>query len=384
MPEFTGILHETGKFTGDSMRWDLLLSDTLARLIGLIGMVAAIPFFADAVSGGNILNREMPLEATLGIGGTIVLVALLFLVPKPFEVALRVSRPWLIRPGFFSLAVMWAILVFLGLDQTLQITIDQTLGQQLATIIWWTIPVFGVLFAVLVFPFGYGWRAYRDIHQQHEALRVQRLEQEVAASTVPGSRKLENGMVLRKQDFFDNLMMVPLGLLMLAGGYGFKFDTTVQTAEWDQWADANAVIGTLAVSAAVFGPMVAMNLIRGMPYNPRAMASKWGRRVLATIMLPPLGYLCFVIAAYDAFPSTWNLINEAEQGTLRYEVLDVSSSRRVRDCVQIQLVGDPDRTMYVCNVSGQLVRDLRPGEIIEATGPLSEYGHSFEQINVVR
>lgn len=363
------------------MRWDLLFSDLFARILGFVGLVAAIPFFAHAVNGGGFVRSNISIQSACIMGGVTLLVALLFLLPRPFEATLRISRSWVLRPGFFMFCLLWLVLVAGGLSELK--TLAGNFGLTAAPFQITTL-VFIVTFLVLVFPLGYGWRAYRDVHEAHEAQLVQKRAERLAASVVPGSERLTNGMSLRKQDFLDNLMFLPLGALMLLGFYGFKVSSTVQTSEWDQWADENWILGSVIVGGIIIGPSILMNLIRGMPYNPRAMQSKWGRRILATIIMPPLGYLCYLVAAYDALPAAWNLINQAERSTLQYQVLRVTDARRLRDCMQLQLVEDPERRMFVCNVSGELVRDLRPGEIIEATGPLSEYGHSFEQVRIVQ
>lgn len=360
------------------MQWNLLFSDVLARIMGVIGLLAAVPVLARALSDGGSLSRDLTLNSNVTIGAFMVVIALLFLLPKPHDVTLRITRPWALRPAFMVLCLLWGGLVLGELASLVDVVRANGLGRELLTAVWFTIPVFLLFFALLVFPFGYGWRAYRDLHAHHAMQRQQRRARAAAESIIPGTTRMTNGMVLRKADLLDNLMLVPFVIAMIAAFYGFKVSTTVQTAQWDLWADENLLLGTLAVSAALFGPMFLINLIRGTPYSSKAIQYKWGRRILGAALLPPMGLFVYVAVAYDGAPAAWNLVNDPAPATLRYEVTDVSTGRRTRGCVTLVVADQQDRQMYVCN----LPDTLRPGDVIEATGPLSAYGHTINQVRV--
>ncbi|MEM7723863.1 MAG: hypothetical protein AAF376_16050 [Pseudomonadota bacterium] len=357
------------------MRWDLLISDVFARFLGLIGLVAAIPFVLNAMA-----DSETSANADYSFAAVLALVSLLFLLPKAHDVTLRLTRSWLFRPGFLSLCILWAFMVLAGLFEVKDASATLTYGPQLNAALSVVTIMFVVIFALLILPVGYAWGAYRDIHLAHEQEKVRRAHEAMLALQQEGSGARHNGMVLRKADIWDHLMAVPLVVAVIAAFYGFRISTTVQTAALDKWADENLIWGAIGIAVVLFAPMFVMNLVRGMPYNPRTMQNKWGRRVLLTVILVPLCPFIFAAVAYDGVPAVWNLTQGGTPETVRYEITDVSTGRRTRGCVTLRLVDQPDRQMYVCN----LPDTLRVGDVIDATGLLSTYGHTIEQVRVVR
>ncbi len=374
------------------MKWDLFISDIFARIIGLIGLIAAMPWLVYCFTLEKFSGLQVSFELSVGLSVFLVVVSLLFLLPNVHDKFVRVTRPGLLRFLAVILALGWVFASVFGLrDQYLLSRMLE--APEFATYIIAILA--GLLclgFLLLVAPIGLAWREPRREHalrMEQRAINIAAAETERrnAAQFVGGEITSAHNPVAsarRPADFMDKVVTYPYLIVFAATIYAFKFDATVQTAAFDAQLDGLWVIGTIIATAALFGPMLIHNLIRGVPHNPKSTLPTW----LAWIIGPPFaglfGFIAFLGGGYDVIPSAWNMFNEAENGTIQYEVLDVSDVRRLRDCAQIRIVGDPDRTMYVCNVSGQLVRDLRPGEIIEATGPLSEYGHSFEQVRVVQ
>ncbi len=374
------------------MKWDLFVSDIFARFIGAVGLVAAMPWIVYCFT--QVKFSGMPIESNfaIGISAFLVTLSLLFLLPNVHDRFVRITRPGFLRFLIVIVALAWVIVAIFGLRD--QYLLSRMLDAPPVTT-YVIATMAGLLclgYVLLVAPFALAWREPRREH----ALRME--QKAIAAAATETERRNKSQIVgselgssatplpptRRPADLMDKIVSAPYLIAFAAIIYAFKFDTTVQTAALDAQLDGMWVVGTLIATALLFGPACLHTLIRGAPHNPKATLPTW----LAWIIGPPFalafGFLAFVGGGYDVVPSAWNMLDDAEIGTIQYEVLDVLDARRLRDCAQIQIVGDPERQMFVCNVSGELVRDLRPGEVIEATGPLSDYGHTFEQVRIVR
>lgn len=365
------------------MNWSLLLSDTLARLIGLVGLIAcafwgivlARRFTGVAAEGTAVFPSAMFALATF--------FTLVFLLPNTHDRVMRLTFPVFARLMFLPVAIAGLGAVAFGVMAIAAVSFERDLYVIVVTSVVLSL---GVLFAILIFPFGLAYREARleYRHSQHirqmQAIRDHEALMARSGSSASRHPVLPNGLVLRKSDTIDNLTGLPALFVFAAFFYGFKVSTTVQTAELDQWADQNWLLGSAVCAALVFGPSFLNVMMRGAPYNPRTMNSKWGRRILAAALVPPVSFVAFVGLAYDGVPGTWNLIHDPAPATIRYEITDISTGRRTRGCMTLQLADDPTRQMYVCN----LPDSLQVGDVIDATGPLSAYGHSIEQVNIVR
>jgi hypothetical protein len=366
------------------MNWSLLLSDTLARLVGLLGLIAcafwslvlARRFTGVAAEGTAVFPSAMFALATF--------FTLVFLLPNTHDRVMRLTFPVFARLLFLPVAIAGLGAVAFGV---MGFTAISPLEQDVYAIVVTSATMsLGALFAILIFPVGLAYREAKLEHRHAQHIRhmqaIRDHEALLARSGSSASRHpvLPNGLVLRKSDTIDNLTGLPGLFVFAAVFYGFKISTTVQTAELDQWADRNWLLGSAVCAALVFGPSFLNVMMRGAPYNPRAMNSKWGRRILTAALVPPVSFVAFVGLAYDGVPATWNLIHDAPPATIRYEITDISTGRRTRGCMTLQLAEDPARQMYVCN----LPDSLQVGDVIDATGPLSAYGHSIEQVNLVR
>ena len=365
------------------MNWSLLLSDTLARLVGLVGLIACAFW-------GLVLARRFTgaaAEGTAVIPSAMFALAafftLVFLLPNTHDRVMRLTFPFFARLLFLPVAIAGLGAVAFGVMALAAVSFERDLYIIVVTS---AVLSLGALFAILIFPFGLAYREakleHRHAQQINQMQAIREHEALMARAGSPASRYpvLPNGMVLRKSDMIDNLTGLPALFVFAAFFYGFKVSTTVQTAELDQWADQNWRLGSAVCAALVFGPSFLNVMMRGAPYNPRTMNSKGGRRILIGAALPPMSFLAFAGLAYDGVPAAWNLIHDAPPATIRYEITDISTGRRTRGCMTLQLVEDPARQMYVCNLSSS----LQVGDVIDATGPLSTYGHSIEQLGIVR
>lgn len=356
------------------MKWDLFFSDLLARLLGIFGLFASgLWCIAVVQRASGTSPQDLPLLPS-ALALLCLAFTFIFLLPNTHDRIVRLTFPFFARLLFLPFALVGCVAVAFGLfGLSALLPVSQQFFSVLAPAL---VVGTGVLFGILVFPGGLAYREPRRAFR--EAMPIQAMPKAGRtdhAQTPPGTPVMP-----RKADVWDFLVGAPLGLALIASFYGFKISTVAQTASFDQLIDDNWLVGLAVTFGVLWVPVLASHFIRGEAYNPRAPRNKGLRKLLTLISIPPFVYISFAGVAYDGFPAVWNLVQDHEAGTVRYEIVNISSARRLSDCMTLQVIAQPDYQMFVCNMPAT----LGVGDQIDATGPLSAYGHTIEQINVVR
>ncbi|MEX3014180.1 hypothetical protein [Gymnodinialimonas hymeniacidonis] len=375
------------------MKWDLFVSDIFARIIGIVGLVAAMPWIVYCFTQVKFSGLPVETNFAIGISSFLVILSLLFLLPNVHDKFVRITRPGLLRFLIVIVALAWVIVAVFGLRD--QYLLSRMLDAPPLTtyVIAAAAGLLCLGYLLLVAPFGLAWREPRREH----ALRM---EQRAIQAAAEQSRRMyavqseaamqqpahpgPNAIAWRKTDFLDVLLMLPFMALLIATLYGMKFSRTASLPDWNAFGQSNWIAGSAVVFVVVILPMLLGSIFRAPVRNFMRPDSRPPHPVVRFAVGIPMAIAVYFGAVWYGVPSTAHYVVDTSLATLTYEVERISTSRRSRGCATLVPTNAPDASVSVCNVSGTLVRDLRPGEIIEVTGPLSAYGHTFEQVRIVR
>jgi hypothetical protein len=185
----------------------------------------------------------------------------------------------------------------------------------------------------------------------------------------------------RNADFFDFLLRLPLIGVIGVTAFAFLTDSVAPTLQLDQMAYSYLLPGmALAALLILFKPLVTM-LRRPIVDAPRVHPIKKAAFVL--LALPMLSLILYFSVAYHAVPWVWQKVKPAEEASLRYVVSENGLNDLVDGCLGLRFQETEDRAFTLCKLDAEITNDLLPGDIIEATGSLSQFGHSLSTLSVV-
>jgi len=375
------------------MRWGLLISDALARLIGLTGMIIAAVFFVGAFHG--LTGDATYLRHNAGAAIFMMCMAVIFLLPRLHDRMMRRTLHVVLRVPFVLLCLIWAATIAAGLWVLSQVASGAPDAAQYA-VYWPLIAVATALaLAVVVFPFGLGYseaRASKEagipLDEPPPAPKAPhdleaKVEYRVAeAKRPPEDRFGADGLPHR--GMLDYLAWVPMIVVLIAGMLALRYGDTVQTPGLNAYLDLNWLALAVMTGFALFIPVAIAGLIRrwrGAEMVPVGAA----RGILGVVVTPILlGATVFAMAAYDLFPWAWNRMTDNPEATAVYEVTDIRLPGQLQNCVRLRPSDQPSQGMMHCGMDGALVTGLDIGDRIEATGELSDFAHSFESVRVLR
>lgn len=408
------------------MNWGLFFNDVLARVVGLIGLVAAAAWIVSGLSAFESGGTAAP-----GVAGAAVFslaMAVMFLLPGTYQRMVARMRPRVLRGLFVLVCALWVVAAGYGLLSAGR-ALEAMVPVDLPALVW---PVAAAALSaallVLIFPMGLAWKSlqpeaeYTEIEREedaeedleavsggvpvyrvkqawaeHSATRAEAASAEdaarawslsrpvdeppafVAAPMAPGRRGTARVAAGRAADLLDVIAMLPL-LAVIGGGLAaLRFGTTVQTAELDAWLIANQPLA-LGVTLGLVGILPFLNmLLRGPTAKARARGLA-ARAIGPLIAAPVLVGASFVLGAFDGLPTLYNLVNDAPVQTLDYRVIAIGDSPPLSGCVRLQPAGAADSAAMICSLQAELVDGLVPGQLISATGPLSDLGHTFDEV----
>ncbi len=375
------------------MKWDLFVSDIFARIIGLVGLVAALPWIVYCFTQVKFSGLPIETNFAVGISAFLVTLSLLFLLPNVHDRFVRITRPGALRFLIVIVALAWVIVAVFGLRD--QYLLSRMLDAPPATtyVIAAAAGLLCIGYLLLVAPFGLAWREPRREHalrmeqraiqaaaEQSQRMYAVQSEAGVQQSVRPGP----NAIAWRKTDLLDVILMLPFMALLIATIYGMKFSRTASLPDWNAFGQSHWMAGSAIVFVVAILPMLLGSIFRAPVRNFMRPNSNPPHPVVRIVIGIPMAIAVYFGAVWYGIPSAAHYVVDTTQATLTYEVERVSTSRRSRGCATLIPSSAPDASVSVCNVSGVVVQNLRPGEIIEATGPLSAYGHTFEQVRIVR
>ena len=138
------------------MNWSLFLSDALARVIGLLGLVASAAWIAGTAAGWSGI---VPATA-FGIGSALfcLMMTVFYLIPAFHDRMMRRTLHGLARAGFRVLGGAWCVVLVAGLFLA-GAALDGVLAFDLAQRAWPIPAALAVTAAmVLIYPGNLAWR----------------------------------------------------------------------------------------------------------------------------------------------------------------------------------------------------------------------------------
>lgn len=362
------------------MRWGLLFTDISARLIGLFGLYCTVLLLL--VWARNAGLPEATGQFVLGLGIFSLAMTGLYLVPGLHDKVLRSTVRLLARIPFLLINALWLVLIMAVLtfaSESGHRVIPMEFGRQAHI---YAIAALLGLFALTIFPFGL---AYGDARAElNRARLLKRLDRDItarAAGVLDGSQP---DRPLRKRDIGDVLAPLPLGLTLVWSLYALRFGDTVQTAQLDRWVEANAVMLFASIAVLIVLPPLLNRHLRA-PTTPQGARRGLGRRLaLPMLALPVTTGLLLAVLPHDGLPQAWNMATANPVETLHYKLVDMATDPGLGGCVRLAPVDAPQDDMLHCGMDRAFTDQLAPGDIFEATGELSRFGHTFDQVRVLR
>lgn len=349
------------------MNWSLLLSDVAARVLGLIGLVATAVAVNAASIHWQVGSENFALFASISL--FMFAITAFFLLPTLCDQMLKRCISFGPKVIFVIATGIWLFLALLALRQGFKPPhglYSQYLPQSTALYIMASLCL---LFAVFICPFGLMFRSSRRFFIESGDY----IEPERAAET-PRQQ-------LRKRDFWDHLIDLPLYALLVFPGLAMFFGNTVPTAEWDAWVwshfwAALAAVGTIAVL-----PTFLRSQFRP-PLNKLQPQSTAKRVMLFVLGGPILALLTLWVLWNHGVPLGWNYLTQNPVEMIEYEVVSISTSRRTRGCIDFTPLHAPNLEVSNCGVDSYWASRLQPGDIVRVSGELSWFGHSFEHMEL--
>lgn len=349
------------------MNWSLLLSDLAGRVFGLIGLVAtAVTVNASSIHW-QIGSENFVLVAAISL--FMFAITAIFLLPSLYDQMLR--RCISVGPKVIFVVVtgIWIALVLVALSQGFKPPrglYSQYLPQSIALYLMASLCL---LFVVFVCPFGLAFRSSRRFFIDSGDF----IEPERSAET-----SIEN---LRKRDIWDHLVELPLWLVLVFPCIVFLFGNTVPATGWNEWVSRNFWIALVTVGAFAILPAFLRTLVRP-PHNKQNLMSTTSRALVLLVAIPLLGLFGLWTIRNSGAPITWNYLTENPVGTIDYNVVNTSESRRTRGCIFFSPLHAPDLIVLNCGLDSYSASRLKPGDIVRVTGELSWFGHSFDLIEL--
>lgn len=369
------------------MNWGLIFSDTLARLMGFIGLIAAAVFGFGAYI--SLSGDQAFLIHNGAMAAFLLLMSLVFLSPGMHDRFMYRTRNFLLRIPFILLSAAWVVGMGLGLMVLAQ-TADAWFALGTITQNWTFVALTAAAAAaIVVFPIGLGYRAERPFPFEADPMEAPLgyelepdLDYQVAAQRAALMREAQL-KPQRESDMLDAIVIFPFVGLALLSAYALVIGETVQTASHDAFADQYRIALIAVVAVISFLPSLLNTGLRGRPVTDGPAPGLFRRALVFFFGMPVLATLLFLGVAYDLVPWAWNQFTTNPDGTLTYEVTEIFGRVDLIQCVRLAPVDAPDQDMMHCALDKEVIETLAPGSLIEAIGPLSPFGHSFTSVRAL-
>ena len=365
------------------------LSGLSARILGLMGLAAAGILVLNAVQEGT--GNLVSLATLVTLALFCLVKSVQFLVPRVHTLTLERTMATWSRLAFILVTLIWLLVSsFVILEFGRQSGVVPTVGRALLGIV-----ALGFLLFAIFFLWGASYRAAEALRQARPAPgepEVEYFARSPMTADAPPPRKLPKRYEtvtinprnrLRPRDVWDyyGVFMVAVGAL--GGALAFRFSTTVQTAELDVLIETHMRLIYIVTTLMFAAPMVFVAALRA-PASRGLMGVSGLRRLFFLLAgMPVLGAVLTVVIPYDLAPHIWHMAAPTEPGTLQYQVTELESYGVLGQCLRLSPEGAPDRDMVICGLDPALVSAASPGTRLEATGPLSDYAHSFESVTIL-
>ncbi len=138
------------------MNWSLLLSDLLARVVGVLGLIASVAWIAGISVGWPGLGPA----AQFGAGSALfcLTMTLFFLLPQYHDRMMHRTVPTVLRVPFQIIGGAWCLAVIGGLFLA-GAALDGVLAQNVSGLFWPIASAVALIATmILIFPGGLAWR----------------------------------------------------------------------------------------------------------------------------------------------------------------------------------------------------------------------------------
>lgn len=358
------------------MKYDLLLSDMVAYIVGFLGLIAAVAALqiavSDAVSG---------LPQTAAIFGLLAVVfsvpARKFLFSRPYHLMIAKAWRWQGRIPFVILNSIWVIMVtaFLigtkpeGLFGAPEI-LPWLFSPPFALIVW-------LLFALVFILPGLAFRQFQQTQLELSDDGVMK-----SPGLITKIRQSQNTILIDVHPGFEIAMKVAdwlcAGLIALCC-FAFLFsDTHVSLAYLEE---TNRLIWPTALVLFLCIYLPKNYGIRIVKETGDILYS--AKRKLANAGLAlALGYALAHAPYFYLIPYAYNKLLATEDVEIAYQVVGEVSYSFCRDGLRFSYPGNPEKTFQVCDIDPNLRSMVQEGDTVFIRGKFSNFGHSAEVLRL--
>lgn len=369
------------------MKYDLLLADILALLLGVFGVLALTSYCLYVNWGGAMAGGRVHLF--LALAALMVAMTAFYLIPPLHQNVLRRTLPWATRIPFIGLSIIWLTVSLSYLRQVPGLP-EGLLSSLQGNYRWLAFPVLS-MFALLIFPLGLGYReparerrasaiVADPAGQQYATAAVVRQREQIHGGAVPHVGRTERAEPKRKASPMNGLLWGVIVLFVGYIAYTHLIGAVTQTLLLDQMLVKYSTI-SIEIGSVVVWSYLATRWRVTVDRN----RARWGHAAPVVTLLavlacgPSLAVFFYGGVAYSAFPYTWNLLTENPRGELVYSVIHVDKRGRGKGCVTLSF-GDSDARTKVCGLGRDVGQSLAPGDRLLVSGELSRFAHSFEAV----
>lgn len=360
------------------MKYDLLLSDLVALVVGFLGLIASVIALQNAISGAFSGSWAPALAFSL-MTLIFFLPARRFLMSRPYQAMLARAWHWQQRIPFVVINSVWIFLVTVFLIGTkpedlfgIATYVPWLFTRPLALAIW-------ILFAMVFVLPGLAFKPFRQAY-------CETLDEEDVPEATPGLvtriRQNQNTILIDVHPIVETALKV---IDFAGAGLVVIFCTAFL------FSDTHASLDFLdAVPQLIWPTMIVLFLFIYLPKNlGTRIVKETGdilystRRKLVNAMLV-LG-LSFGLAHLPYFyliPWGYNKVFASENAEIGYTVVNTVDYSFCRRGLNFAYPDDPTRTFHVCEVNDAIRSRVTAGDTVFIRGKISWYGHSAEMLRL--
>ncbi|WP_171176070.1 hypothetical protein [Ruegeria sp. HKCCD8929] len=352
------------------MNWRLLVSDVSARIIGVFGFYVTvltartwftIPYGPNV---GNILG--------MGFSVLSLILTAAYLLPRFHDLVIERSFRASGRVPLVLASVLWLLLSV----WVLQTSIDD--GKPLLPTDWQEFvlkhvtPCMFFLFGLTIFPIGWAYSGAKqrlgDPGEQSALVQAKSTDFETTA--------------YRKRDIWDHLIDAPVVVVLLGSALAYRFGDTISSGPFKAWVDSNYLLSFLVIGAMPWAIMLIRTWVRP-PLRQQAKLGVGMKIIAYAIGLPFISFVQFFVTTSHGIPWVWNAVTQNPEATIFYQVVDIEERGRFRGCIEFKTPDKWNHRFTNCGLDSYWAGRLETGDLIEATGELSGFGHTFSRIEAV-
>lgn len=360
------------------MKIDLLFSDLVAFLMGILGLVAAVVALQNALAG-----MLMGSAASATVFGLIALSFFLparrFFVGRSYDAMLESAAAWQRRIPFIVLHSVWLFLVtffLLGMKPEDFFGVSVFAPWLFSPVA--VLPVL-VLFAIVFVLPGLAFRPYRtpppgtlqaDGAEKRGILTVIRQNSQ---AIMVDSHPVTEG-ICKIADVFASLFVV-------ACFAGFLLSNTHASLQYLEEARPILYPITFLIFLILYLPK---NFgLRIVPATGEILFNA-KRKLINAVFLLAASYGLAHIPYYYMIPAAYNQLIASQEAEITYKIDGIVNYAGCPSGLSLAYSADSSRSFHVCSVDPVLQASVTEGDSVIVRGKISYYGHSAESLRLPR